>query len=249
MEESSFGWNLDRYLKEAESNRHVQKEVMAPWFSAFQEIVIAQNAIMAPHVIKADGLLVSKLLANNAFTHFVAAVDVGLSGQYAPCFALQRVCIESVVYAYSLVKAPAPSADWLLRDTYSESKKKTKQAFKITDLMKNMPGTDTETRKEVVALYDQAIGQGAHPNVVGALADAEVSMDDEHVRVRREFFTKGYQLYFALIATMEVGYVMVYLEDLMFELHFAPPTFPERMAELWAGVPRDHEEIRGDVPE
>ncbi len=46
--------NIDRFLDKAEANRHIVRESMAGWCSAFREIAIAHSAIMTPDVIKAN---------------------------------------------------------------------------------------------------------------------------------------------------------------------------------------------------
>ena len=49
-----------------------------------------------------------------------------------------------------------------------------------------------------------------------------------------ELFSEGRPLLHALKATADVGYAMVCLEDLMFNVHLAPAGLPERIAMLSA---------------
>src|SRR5450759_4198479 len=223
--------NLDRFLNKAEANRRILRKSMGGWCSVFREITIAQNAIMTPDVIKAnlDDLVLPVLLANCAFAFFAAAVDVGLSGQFAPCFALQRGCIESAVYAHAIMQKPTLGGIWSRREDTPEDNRKCRDAFAIGHLMDELPETGAAPREEIRALYDATIGYGGHPNPNGALSGAEIGENDERVWVNKGFFIDGLPLQFALNLTAEVGHAMVYLEDLMFHNNFLPPTLSERI--------------------
>lgn len=243
--------SLDCFLEKAEKNRHILKDAMAGWYSAFQEIAIAQSAIMTPDVIQTnhDKLALPVLLANCAYAYFAAAVDIGLSAQIGPCFALQRTCIESVVYAHAVMRRPELGSIWLWRDDSPADKHRFDEKFKITVLMDELPDAKTGLREAIRELYRTTISYGAHPNPNGALSGADIGENEERVWVSKGFFVNGLPLQLALKSTAEVGYAMVWLEDLMFGLHFAPVTLPERIDRMAQDVLRELKTNQGNVAE
>lgn len=243
--------DIDRFLDKAEANRRILRESMAGWCSVFREITIAHNAIMTPDVIKAnlDNLVLPVLLANCAFAFFAAAVDVGLSGQFAPCFALQRGCIESAVYAHAIMQKPTLGGIWSRREDTSKDKRKFRDVFAMGPLMDELPETGAAPREEIRELYDATIGYGGHPNPNGALLGAEIGENEERVWVNKGFFIDGLPLQFALNSTAEVGHAMVYLEDVMFRVHFLPPTLSERIRVMEQKALDEYRASHGDVSE
>lgn len=254
MAEDEPSLSLDRFLDKAEKNRHILKEAMAGWYSAFQEIAIAQSAIMTPDVIRTshDKLALPVLLANCAYAYFAAAVDIGLSAQIGPCFALQRTCIESIVYAYTAMDRPEFGKLWLRRDDSPTDKRDFRAKSSMTGkrgLIDGLPDDGAVLREAFSKLYETTISYGAHPNPNGALSGADIGQNEERVWVSKGFFVNGLPLQLALKSTAEVGYAMVWLEDLMFDLHFAPVTLPERIDRMAQDVLRELKANRGNAPE
>lgn len=251
MGDDKFSLDIDRFLDKAEANRHILRRDNPGWCSAFRDISTAHATIMTPDAIKAnlDNLVRPVLLANCAFGFFSAAVDVGLSGQCTPCFALQRGCIESVVYAHAIMQNPALGTIWLRRDGPPEDKQNFDRKFKIGTLLDGLPETGAVPRETMWRMYKTTIGYGAHPNPNGALLGAEAGEDDERIWVSKAFFMSGLPLQLALRSTAEVGYAMVCLEDLMFGLHCAPVTLPERIGQMWQDALRQAKATQGNAPE
>lgn len=241
--------DIDRFLDKAEANRRILRKSMAGWCSAFQEITMAHSAVMTPGIIRLNpgDLPVSLLLANMAFAYFAGAVDLGLSGHLLPCFALQRLCIESIAYAYVIMQRHELAAVWMRRDDSPEDKRKFDAAFKITDLIGTLPDTGACPRDAVLGLYRKTISYGGHPNPEGALTVADIGNTEERAWVNMGFFTQGLPLAHALKLAAEVGFAMVYFEDLMFDLHFAPPTLPGRIGEMGQEALRELGASRGDI--
>lgn len=225
---------LNSVLDFAESNRRFSREAEVSWCSLFQEIVVSHDSIMTPGLIQGqlDDLAVPTLLANYSYAYFVAAVDVGLSGQVSPCYALLRMCIESAVYARAIVLKPELSTVWILRDSTPEDEKRYKAAFKITELIDLLPSSGAAAGDTIRQLYKRAISYGGHPNVDGALSIAGIEDAEERGSVGVELFSRGLPLLVALKSAAEVGYIMVCLEDLMFGVRLAPGTLPDRIHAL-----------------
>jgi hypothetical protein len=227
---------VGRILDRAENNRHVSRVQLSEWFSLFQEVIVSHDGIMTPGFVQGNptNLTIPMLLVNYAFSYFIAAVDTCFSGQVSACFALQRLCIESAVYAHAIVRTPELGTVWAMRDISDADLQACKAEFKIGDFLNDLPDTGSAPRAMIRGLYDKTISYGGHPNSGGALSVGGVDETDEYVSVGIELFSEGLPLLHALKATAEVGYAMVCLEDLMFNVHLAPAGLPERIATLGA---------------
>jgi len=232
---------ITQILDRAENNRHVSSHSLTDWFSLFQEVVVSHDGIMTPGSIQGnlEDLAIPVLLVNYAFSYFIAAVDTCLSGQVSPCFALQRMCIESAVYAHAIMRTPELGTVWVLRDTSPEDKQAFGSRFKIGPLMDALPDTGPAPREVIRSLYNRTISYGGHPNPGGALSVGGIDETDQTVLVGVELFSQGRPLLHALKGAADVGYAMVCLEDLMFSVQLAPAGLPERIVALsTAGLQR-----------
>jgi hypothetical protein len=128
----------------------------------FQEIVVSHNGIMTPGLIRGDldRLGVSFLLVNFAYSYFVAAVDLVFSGQLPSCYAVLRMCLESVVYAHAIVVSPELGAIWMRRNDTPTDKDRFRTDFKITNLINALPEEDPVPRTAVDELYKTTISYG-----------------------------------------------------------------------------------------
>lgn len=234
MPHDRYSLTLNSVLDFAEGHRRVSRESRTGWFSVFQEIAVSHNGIMTPGLIQGNqyDLAVPVLLAKCSFAYYVAAVDVGLSRQVLPCFALLRMCIESVVYAHAIIGRPELSKVWVLRDNTLEDKKNFDAEFKISDLINALPETGAAPRDVIWKLYRRAISYGGHPNRNGALSIAGVDHTQGRFSIDVEVFSQGLPFMHALKSIAEVGYGMVCLEDLMFNVTLAPGTLPDRIRAL-----------------
>jgi hypothetical protein len=225
---------LPELLGGAENNRKVSRYLLPAWHSMFQEIVVSHNGIMTPGLIRGnfDKLGISFLLVNFAYAYFVAAVDLVFSGQLPSCYAVLRMCLESVVYAHAIVASPELGAIWMLRDDTPTDKDRFRRDFKITNLINALPEGDPVPRTAVDELYKTTISYGGHPNRDGVLAVGRWIRSKQLERVEIGLFTTGTPLLLALKVAAEIGYVMVTLEGVAFGVQLAPASFPERLQQL-----------------
>jgi hypothetical protein len=236
IDEGSRLPTITQILDRAENNRHVSRHLLSEWFSLFQEVIVSHDGIMTPGFVQGnlENLTIPMLLVNYAFSYFIAAVDTCLSGQVSPCFALLRLCIESSVYAHEIVRKPELGPIWTMRGNLDADLRACKARFNITHFLNELPETSPAPRAMVRSLYDRTISYGGHPNSGGALSVGGVDETDEYVSVGIEVFSEGCPLLHALKATADVGYAMVCLEDLMFNVQLAPAGLPERIVALSA---------------
>jgi hypothetical protein len=203
----------------------------------FQEIVVSHNGIMTHDLIQGNPnhLVVPLLLANYALAYYMSAIDVVLSGQLPACYSLLRMCLESIIYAYTTMNRRELSMVWLKRDDTPDDEKRFKEEFQITHLIDALPDSGPAPREALCKLYKRVISYGGHPNREGALSIAKLERDPERFGVGVMLLSEGPPLVAALKSTAEVGYGMVCLEDLMFNVHLAPRTLPDRIRALAAG--------------
>jgi hypothetical protein len=223
--------SLNDLLERAEHNRQVSRVSRAGWCSVFQEIVVSHNGIMTHDLIRGNPnlLVVPLLLANYALAYYMSAIDVVLSGQLPACYSLLRMCLESIIYAYTTMNKRELSMVWLRRDGTPEEQKRFKEKFQITHFIDALPDSGAAPREALRRLYNRVISYGGHPNQKGALSIARLEHGEERFGVGVMLLSEGPPLVAALNSTAEVGYGMVCLEDLMFNVHLAPGTLPDRI--------------------
>jgi len=242
--------NLNDLLDFAEHNRQASRVSQAGWCSAFQEIVVSHNGIMTHDLIQGNPnhLAVPLLLANYALAYYMSAIDVVLSGQLPACYSLLRMCLESIIYANTTINRPELSMVWLRRDDTREDEKRFKEEFQITHFIDALPDGGAAPRESLRSLYKRVISYGGHPNREGVLSIAKLERDQERFGVGVMLLSEGPPLFTALKSTAEVGYGMVCLEDLMFNVHLAPGTLPARIRALMDDALREYKASQGKVP-
>lgn len=226
--------SLNDLLDFAERNRQASRVSQAGWCTVFQEVVVSHNGIMTHDLIQGNPnhLVVPLLLANYALAYYMSAIDVVLSGQLPACYSLLRMCLESIIYAYTTMNRRELSLVWLKRDDTPEDKKRFDEAFQITHLIDALPDSGPVPREALRKLYRRVISYGGHPNQKGALSIAKLERDKERFGVGVMLLSEGPPLVAALKSTAETGYEMVSLEDLMFHVHLSPGTLPDRIRKL-----------------
>ena len=233
---------LGQILDSADECRRVSRQSFPDWLSLFEEIVVSHRGIMASGLVQGDPdeLAVPVALVKCSFEYFTAAIDVGLSGEVPACFGLQRLCVESVVYAYTIMRRPELSDVWLMRDDTPENKKSFRKEFQITGLIDALPDSGLVPRAEVEEMYDSTIDYGGHPNRDAVLASAMRWGSKKRQPGGAELFEfEELPLLLALKTIALTGYCMVCLEEMMFNVPLAPRTFPERVHALSVSSHRD----------
>lgn len=226
---------LGRILDSADECRRASRQSLQRWLSLFEEIVVSHRGIMASGLLQGypEEVGVPVGLVRCSFDYFTAAIDVGLSGQVPACFGLQRLCIESAVYAHSIMRRPELGDIWLMRNDTPENRKSFQREFQITDLIDALPDSDLLPHGDTKELYNLTIDWGGHPNRDAALASAMRWGSKERQSGGAEFLElEGLPLLLALKTTALTGYCMACLEEKMFSVALAPRTFPERVHAL-----------------
>lgn len=116
-----------------------------------------------------------------AFSSYLAAIRLALSGQVAEAFAPLRVTIETAWYGLHVSADPESTKRmeaWLCRDDSEEAKWNVVKTFRAGDLKGTHKQRDAETAGILEELYERCISMGAHPNPAGFLTSI-VREEDE----------------------------------------------------------------------
>ena len=235
--EGSPALDLNELLDFAEWYRRESRASQMAWCSVFQEVVACHNGIMTLGAIHGNPseFCVPLLLAHYSILYFISAVDLALSGQVPACYALQRMCVESIVYAYTAMHRPEFGKVWLRRDdSPADNKRFRAQSIMMGEgkLIDGLPDDGVFLRGAFHKLYETTISYGGHPNQKGVLEFAELKHDKELYLLGVEVFSEKAPFLGALKSTARTGYAVACLEDLMFNVHLSPGALRDRIHAL-----------------
>lgn len=120
-----------------------------------------------------DELEVAMLTAR-LFSIQRAAARLVMAGQQYEARALMRAAVECAVYAWALAHNAELRQVWVKRDEGAAQRSAARNAFQWNGLMKLLEAADAQLVAVVRAQYEELIDLGAHPNVGGVAAHAEV---------------------------------------------------------------------------
>lgn len=101
------------------------------------------------------------ILLVNAYSLYLSAVRIALSGQSPPVFAILRACLESALYAVIVARSEEHRKIWSER---KEHIKRCRSLFKKDTAQKYLAKVDPNLARLVSDLYESMIDLGAHPN-------------------------------------------------------------------------------------
>ena len=111
--------------------------------------------------LKKDVGVFEALLLAHAYSLFLSAVRIALSGQSPPAFAVLRACLESALYAVIAAQNPVNRKIWSDRDAHVKA---CREKFKKGTAKQYLENVDPNLAAFVTQLYDSMIDFGAHPN-------------------------------------------------------------------------------------
>jgi hypothetical protein len=167
---------------------------------------------------KEVGIFEALLLAN-AYSLFLSAVRIALSGQSPPVYAVLRACLESALYAVIAAQSPMNRKIWLDR---SERVNACRNLFKKGKAKEYLDKVDPNLSNFVTQLYDSMIDFGAHPNSRSVLnhLSFEARHEGQAVTLAILHNADSRSILQAFAACFETGVCILYLA------HHALPEFP-----------------------
>jgi hypothetical protein len=197
-------------------NRHSEMLVrLEKMTNALREISGLNSISPLP---KEVGIFEALLLAN-AYSLFLSAVRVALSGQSPPVFAVLRACLESALYAVIAAQSPMNRKIWSNRN---EQVNACRNLFKKGTAKQYLEKADPNLATFVTELYDSMIDFGAHPNSRSVFSHLSLESRDEGQAVTLAILhnANSRSILQTLAACFETGVCILYLA------HHALPEFP-----------------------
>lgn len=159
--------------------------------------------------LEGRGVLEAMLLVN-AYSLYLAAARIALSGQSPPAFAVLRACLESALYAVIAAQSEDNRTVWYGRDKNREACRK---LFTKSEATKYLEKIDPNLADVVTRNYEDLIDLGAHPNVKSVLPHIDVKTVDEGTAATLEILHSIDSTEFrrTIIACIETGSVVLYI--------------------------------------
>ena len=108
------------------------------------------------------------------FATYRATVRLSVSGQLFEATVLMRSLLESAAYAWLCYVSEQHRKAWEDRGNGAEERKRSRQLFSWSDLLKTLASTDANLSARISDQYDHLIDHGAHPNVNGLELSSDV---------------------------------------------------------------------------
>jgi hypothetical protein len=187
------------------------------------------------------GKTIAFTLIQQAYSYWMAGVELVLSGLLTPAYAEMRALLESSLYAFYCRSDVHRQTTWMERDRSEDDRNKAKREFRDTRKMMEelcdshiLPTTYADLR----SLYEDLVDMGAHPNVVGALQNMATDGKELFTRL---FNCGGFEMRAALKRQAEVGYLGAVISRSLLELPPLPTDFPRWIQSL-AQLPLSNED-------
>ncbi|MGH7091007.1 MAG: hypothetical protein ACREE4_13395 [Stellaceae bacterium] len=170
-----------------------------------------------------EGGVFETLLLANAYSLFLSAVRIALSGQSPPVFAVLRACLESALYAVIAAQSPINRKIWL---DQSKGVSTCRNLFKKGKAKEYLEKSDLHLSNFVTQLYDSLIDFGAHPNSRSILnhLSFETRYERQAVTLAILHNPDSRSVLGTLAACFETGVCVLYLA------HHALPQYPPARA-------------------
>ena len=167
IRESKWGESrLTRFLADAHKNIRITYLKHRGYFEMLDNLGVLfdkMNACITYSDSDLSGLVVLSLFGR-ACGNFFAAVRLAASGQLTESYAQLRVCIENALYASYISSKPTLAKVWGDRHESEQKKKKCRDSFKISSMIKNLQLQSPALAKRAKKDYNTCIDFGAHPN-------------------------------------------------------------------------------------
>lgn len=167
IHESKWGEShLTRFIADAHKNILITYVKQRGYFEMLDDLGVLfekANACLTYSDSDLSGLVVLSLFGR-ACGNFFAAVRLVASGQLTESYAQLRVCIENALYASYISSKPTLAKVWGDRHQSEQKRKKCRDSFKISSMIKNLQSQSPALAKRAKKYYNTCIDFGAHPN-------------------------------------------------------------------------------------
>ncbi len=162
---------LSSFFRDAEFNNRASSINFSSMYALLKRVhAVFQFVQAAMEKDNREELVVPRFLMIRAWSSFLAAVRLSMSGQLSEASVVLRVAIEQGWYALHIAKDPRPperSKVWLRRNEDEAAKKSCKKEFTVANVRATHRSLDSAGAKVMGQLYERTIDFGAHPNQMG----------------------------------------------------------------------------------
>ena len=148
----------------------------------------------------------SVLFILRSHSNYLAACRMSLSGQIPECYALLRSCLENSLYGIYLAHNVLSRETWLRRHDSDEYKKKVRDEFKVSTMLKLAKSIDNKEGVVAEQLYELTIDHGAHPNERALMQSLHMSEKGDDIEFMSIYLDANPDhLRFVLKTTAQIG--------------------------------------------
>ncbi|MFZ2149286.1 MAG: hypothetical protein WAV28_18905 [Sedimentisphaerales bacterium] len=169
--------HLTRFLEDTHKNILITYVKQRGYFEMLDNLGIIFEKVN-PYLTYSNSDLSSLVvlsLFGRACGNFFAAVRLAASGQLTESYAQLRVCIENALYASYISSKPTLAKVWGDRHQSEEKRKKCRDSFKISSMIKNLQSQSPALAKRAKKEYNTCIDFGAHPNERSVIPNIQMS--------------------------------------------------------------------------
>lgn len=186
-----------------------------------------------------------------AYSAYLAAVRLAMSGQAPEVQPLLRSCLENALYGNLIYQdnrhremeellEPSLEEIWLRRDDSAETLERMRAAFTAGAVKRALVKADRTMGARIGHLYDEMITAGAHPNPEGLAASMTARETESGVEYIPDILVgDSIPLRYALITCASVGIAVVEVYRIIFP-RFDLLSYVSRLEEL----KREHDRLR-----
>lgn len=156
-----------------------------------------------------------------AHSNYLGACRFCWSAQIPESYALLRSCLESALYGVYLAKHPESRETWLRRQDDDVSRKKVRDKFQITEMLKKAVELDEKHGKVAKVLYERTIDSGAHPNELAFMQMLQITRANNEFELKVNYLQpESLSQRVALKETAQVGVCALSLFSIVYPKRF-----------------------------
>ena len=180
------GWGDDElslFLEQARRNQLATFHNKKPVYDLMREI---DGCFLKPIVGMINPMeLLSPFLLIRCHFAWRAACGTALAGQVVETNPHLRLALETAAYALFIHETPGADQTWMNRNDTPVTKKRMRDAFKLSAIKSAIEGRDRKLAEIFQYLYELSIDLGGHPNQLGVWGSAQVIETEERKQLNQ----------------------------------------------------------------
>ena len=129
------------------------------------------------------------LFLNRTYSAFLASARLAIGTQIPESYMVSRGCLENALYGFFIFKNHNLIETYLKRDASITNRKKFRQEFVLSKMIKVLTENNPQVGAVVHSLYEKTIDLGAHPNEKALTSSTRIQKRDEGVLLLNYYLT------------------------------------------------------------